>query len=731
MVSIIIVSYKVEKELISCISSIIESKPKVFYEIIAVDNGSGSNLKEALRKIPQVQYIKSAKNIGFGAGNNLGSKHASGAFLFFLNPDTIVQRDSIDILFNFIKNNSNSGMVAPLLLDPSGNVYSDQGSDEYNFGSAVIVSSFINKIFPNNSISSKFFHKQWNKKKVEEFDVVPGTAFMISKSVFERSGMFDEKFFLYFEEYDLAKRVKNLGYRNYIIPKSKVTHIWEASTKKRKDINRIFSQSRYLFFKKHHGILFASIVNLVSSIGKYEFILSLIIVISAFLGFFKIKELMTFIGDQGWFYTSARDIFISGQIPLVGIASSHPWLHQGPLWTYLLAVFLLLFNFDPVSGAYLSIILGVLAVVGIYIVGLTLFSKRVGLIASLLYSTSPLAVYYIRFPYHTSPISFLVIALIFSLYKIIQNKMIYLPFAVFLLSVLYNFEIATVVLWVVLIGILTYKFFKDRKIFLQMFNKKIIFFSLFLLLVPLLPIILYDIRNGFPQTLKFFAWIFYRVFSLFGYSPQHEFSIDKIIIMLSFLFNNFTKLIFASSNSISLIIFISIIGWVVYYIFQKKERDKSHNLVFVLYFVPLLLIVLNQTPSDAYLPILFPTGILILSLFCNRIMQIRKLLIPALVLIFIIVFGNIYSMFKNDFAFDKSSRMFALDKRLQTANEILNIVGNKDYNLKGRGPGSEHESFTMNYEYLTWWLGHAPSKKNKLIKIYVSESANGIKVENK
>lgn len=729
-VSIIIVNYKVEKELVACVASIINSKPKVLFEIIVVDNDSGNHLKGVLRKIHQVKYIKSKGNVGFGAGNNLGAKLAKGEYLFFLNPDTVLERDSIDILFDFIKNNPKRGMVAPLLLDPSGKIYPYQGSDQYSLISGLTISSFINKIFPNNQISRKFFHKDWNKKDIHEFDVVPGTAFIIKKNIFEKVGMFDENFFLYFEEYDLARRLKKLGYKNYIIPKSKVIHIWEASTKKRKDIDKIFSESRKYFFKKNYGRFFAFIVDLFSNMGKHELMLSFILIISMFLGLFKIRELMTFIGDQGWFYLSARDILISGRIPLVGIASSHPWLHQGPFWTYLLALFLWVFGFNPVSGAYLTIILGVLSVIGIYIVGSVLFSKRVGLITSLLYATSPLVIYYMRLPYHTSPISLFVIGLIFSLYKIVQNKLGYLPLAIFLLTILYNFEIATVVLWGVLIFVLVYKFFKDRKRFRQIFNKKIITFSLFSLLTPLLPMILYDVRNGFPQTLKFLAWGFYRAASLFGYNTYQAFSVNKIFSMSNFLFSNFKKLIFVQSNFVSFIILVAMASWVAY-VFFKKEKNSSYYLILLFLFIPLIFVILNQTPSDAYLPIFFPIVILLFSSFLDFIMMKKIMLIPVFIFIVILAAGNVYFMLKNNFLFDESSKLFTLDKRIQTAHQILNKAQNKDYNLIGKGDGSKYESFTMNYEYLTWWLGHAPSKKKELTKIYVSESANGIKVVTK
>lgn len=730
MVSVIVVHFEVEKELIACIFSIIKSKPKVKFEIIVVDNSQSNDLKRQLKNFPQVKYIRSGKNIGFGAGNNLGSKVALGEHLFFLNPDTIVEKGSIGKLFSFVNNNPKAGMVAPLLLDTSGKPYSNQGSSRYDLRSAIVTCSFLNKIFPNNPISKKFFHKNWNKLGVKEFDVVPGTAFMIKKDLFEKIGKFDENFFLYFEEYDLAKRVRELGYKNYIVPQAKVIHFWESSTRKRNDIDKIFAQSRDYFFRKNYGKLFAFAVVLFSNIGMKELLLGLIIILSVFLSSFKIRDLMNFIGDQAWFYLSARDAIINGQIPLVGISSSHPWLHQGPLWTYLLIPFLWLFNFDPVSGAYLTIIMGVLSVLAIYIVGSILFSKRAGLIASLLYATSPLAVYYMRFPYHTSPIPLFVIALIFPLYKIIKGELDYVPLTIFSLAVLYNFEIATSVLWGIPVLLLIYCYFRNRESLRKLFNKKIIFFSIFSLIVPLLPVILYDVRNGFPQTLKFTAWIFYRAISLFNYNSHQSFSIGKIFIMFNFLFDNFKKLIFAQSSLVFFILLLCLIVWETYGLLKKRMKNPN-NLLILLLLIPLLLIILNQIPSDAYLPIFFPVIVLLFSSFLDFVIMKKYLFFPVLILIIVLTLLNINFMLKNNFMFNKSGRLFTLDKQLQATNQILKIAQKRDYNLKGKGFGSQFESFTMNYEYLSWWLGHAPSKKNEQLKIYISESASGIKIENK
>jgi len=727
--SIITVNYKVRKEIINCIRSIISSMGKINYEIIVVDNEGDKSLKDELKKYRNVIYVLSKRNLGFGGGNNLGNKVATGKYLLFLNPDTIVDKKAINNLLNFCKSHPDSGMVAPLLLDMSGKVYSRQGSNEYSFINSIVTSSMINKLFPNNPISRKFYHSSWDRKKAEEFDVVPGTAFMISKDLFEKAGLFDEKIFLYFEEYDLAKRLKKMGHKNYILPIAKVRHIWEASTKKNKDIKKIISDSRFYFFKKHYGFLFASIVNIFANIGKFELMLVPVLALSAFLGLYRIKELMVFIGDQGWFYLSARDMLVNGQIPLLGIASSHPWLHQGPLWTYLLALSLWIYHFDPLGGAYLTISLGILSVAGIYLLGSALFSRRVGIIAALLYTVSPLVVYYTRLPYHTSPIPFFVIILIYILFKIIQGKLNYFPLSILILAILYNFEIATVSLLGVLICLLVYRWFKEKNDFKQILNKKNIFYSVLALITPLLPMIIYDVRNGFPQTVKFAAWTVYRVASLFNHNSQQAFSINKVLIMFTFLFNNFTKLIFPLSVFVSAIILVCLVVW-AFYLLVKYRQDNSINLILLLIFVPFIFVILNQVPSDAYLPIFFPSVILFVSILIEFAMSKKYFYIPALLCLALIVTVNICFLLKNDFSFDVSNRFFTLEKRYQAAHLILNIAQKRDYNLKGLGSGSEFKSFTMNYAYLTWQLGHGPATQNKNLKILILESKKGINVEN-
>lgn len=205
-------------------------------------------------------YAKSPENIGYGAGNNLGVKHARGELLFFLSPDTEVIKGSIDILVDFIQKNLQTAIVAPLILKQDKTVYKVQGSRELTPIRAIVGLSFLNTLFPNNPISNAYFLADWDKKHIQEVDAVPGSSFLIKKHLFEQIGGFDEDFFMYFEEHDLGNRIKKLGYKLYIYPEAKVVHLGGRSSKDYKKIDKIFSQSRFLYFKKHYGILWAWIV---------------------------------------------------------------------------------------------------------------------------------------------------------------------------------------------------------------------------------------------------------------------------------------------------------------------------------------------------------------------------------------------------------------------------------------------------------------------------------------
>ena len=181
--SIIIINYKTKELTANCISSIVRIFDREAYEIIVVDNDSRDGSVEFLDKKfgNQILIIPNQKNQGFGTANNIGSKKAKGEFLFFLNSDTLLTSDFLELIYNAFVDNPNFGAVAPRLLMKSGR---EQAHAYGNF-----LSLF--SLFARSSFEGK-------RKSKNNVDWVSGAAFMIKKSLFEKIGGFDEKFFYVF-----------------------------------------------------------------------------------------------------------------------------------------------------------------------------------------------------------------------------------------------------------------------------------------------------------------------------------------------------------------------------------------------------------------------------------------------------------------------------------------------------------------------------------------------------
>lgn len=743
MVSIIIVNYHVRKELFACIESVTNSKPKAAYEIIIVDNDEEKSIqKELQKKFPKVIYVPN-ENKGFGQGNNVAAKYAKGEYLFFLNPDTKIFPDTIDRLAAFLRKNKKSAVAAPLLYDKNNDPYQLQGVKELTPFRALVVFSFINKLFPKNKVYTDYYLQEWDKKTTKKVDVVPGTAFMVRKSIFDEIGGFDEKFFLYFEEFDLCKRVKALGWKIFILPSAKVYHAWGSSTKQREDIKSIFQKSRFYYFKKNFGVLPALFTEAFLRINKYTLLLLLAITAGAFLRVNRIYETLPFIGDQAWFYLSGRDLLQSGKIPLIGIPSSHPWLHQGALWTYILSSGFLTLGYSPYTGGFISIFLDILTIFFMYKLGSRLFSQRLGTIAAILYAFSPIVIFNSQLAFHTSPIPLLTLFYLWSLVQWVKGHPKYFPVIILLLALLYNFEIATFPLAIVFLTVFVFGIWKKKKWVKKVLSSRFIVLSFIAFTIPMLPMLIYDFRHGFPQTFGFLAWVGYKILVLFGYPPLKpeitSASFSQIINSITFFFK---RLIFLPNTFIAVLVAIFSLYFFYHSLlmqFITKKYNTSSLLLGITFTISLAGILGTKTTSEAYLPVLFPTSIFIIASFFDTLLDViaraasyaaeaipLKLVFryvnPILLLIALTCILNASSVLE----LEKSQ---GFSDRLSAAKKIVSQASGRRYNLIGEGKGSEFPSFTMNYEYLTWWLGHGPSKEKEKLKFIISEDEKGIKAK--
>jgi len=241
MFSLIIVSFNTKEILKNALSSIFAYCPREMFEVIVIDNNSGDGSAEMLNNFfgDKIKLIINKHNAGFGAANNLGAKIARGEYLFFLNSDIIAKEDILSGLAKIFESRPEIGILAPRLILPDG---SEQKFASGNFPS--LADLILGKI-----------KKDAAEKKYIKIDWVSGAALAIRKNLFDQAGGFDENFFMYFEDIDLCKRVKDISYQVAVLPSITVVHLGGKSLKNDRQRKKHYYVSQDYFYKKHYGKL--------------------------------------------------------------------------------------------------------------------------------------------------------------------------------------------------------------------------------------------------------------------------------------------------------------------------------------------------------------------------------------------------------------------------------------------------------------------------------------------
>lgn len=241
--SIIIVNFNTKNLLKNCLSSIFNNYKSSDFEIIVVDNNSQDSSVTMLKNEfadNKIKLITNNRNIGFGAANNQGATMARGEYLFFLNSDTIIKENILIPLRHFLDSYENIGIIAPKLL------LEDGSEQQHAYGG-----------FPTlfSVIADKFKKKKIKNSQPFEADWISGAALIIKRDIFNKINGFDEKFFMYFEDIDLCKRVKDLGYKVMVFPKIAVIHLGGKSLNKFSKRKEYYYKSQDYYYKKHYGNL--------------------------------------------------------------------------------------------------------------------------------------------------------------------------------------------------------------------------------------------------------------------------------------------------------------------------------------------------------------------------------------------------------------------------------------------------------------------------------------------
>ena len=277
-ISIVIVNYNVKDYLYKCLQSVRTSSNNLKIEVIVVDNNSSDNSVEILRpSFNEVNFIQLNENIGFGKANNLGIKKSNGKYILILNPDTILEENTLTEMYEFMENHPNAGISTCKVLNGDGTF---QSACRRGFPTPFAAFSKLfglQALFPKSKLFGKYNLTYMSENETYKVDAVSGSFMFCRRDVLVDCGGFDTDFFMYGEDIDLCYRVAKSGYDIYYYPECSIIHYKGESTK-RSNINEvsIFYGAMEIFVRKHY-----------SSSGFFLFLLRMGIFLRTFITYFN------------------------------------------------------------------------------------------------------------------------------------------------------------------------------------------------------------------------------------------------------------------------------------------------------------------------------------------------------------------------------------------------------------------------------------------------------------
>ena len=256
-VSVIIVTYNSGEYINMCLQSI-EKNLRPPYEIIIVDNNSADNTLEVIQQSGiKVNLLPQKSNLGFSKANNLAVSEAEDEYLFFLNPDTKILDNKIVELVDYLDTHRDVAIAAPELIDENGDV---QPSVQRLPTLGGALAQYL------MGVKNAYGHYVPVGNNPSEVESVVGGAMMIPKKVYQGCGGFNNKYFMYFEDLDLCRKLRKAGWKIVYMPQVKVEHKIGGSASSNPAVKKYIKQSFILY----HGLFMAMLFNSIHQIVRVK-----------------------------------------------------------------------------------------------------------------------------------------------------------------------------------------------------------------------------------------------------------------------------------------------------------------------------------------------------------------------------------------------------------------------------------------------------------------------------
>lgn len=270
-ISIVIVNYNVKAFLEQCLMAIERAEHDLKLEIYVVDNASVDGSQAMVRKrFPYVKLLENKKNLGFSKANNQALRKVNGKYVLILNPDTLIQEDTLVILKKYLEEHEDAGAVGCKLINPDG---SYQVASRRSFPTPWVAFSRIlglSKFFSKSKLFGRYNVTYLDPDIECEIDVLPGSLIFVRRNVLKTIDYFDEDYFMYGEDIDLCYKIKQQGWKIYYTPGTKAIHYKGESTKKSEfSFVSNFYSAMLIFTHKHFKSHYSVMLRTVLVIGIY------------------------------------------------------------------------------------------------------------------------------------------------------------------------------------------------------------------------------------------------------------------------------------------------------------------------------------------------------------------------------------------------------------------------------------------------------------------------------
>jgi hypothetical protein len=254
-ITVVVVNWNTRELLKDCLKSVYETVRDIRYEVIVVDNGSTDGSVGMLHdEFPGVEVIENRENRGFGAANNQAFAVMRGRYALLLNSDALLTQHAVRALFLFMEDRPDVSLACGQLLNEDG---SRQNSIAHvpTLLTLLTNTSLLEYLLPRKFPSKRYVHKD-----PVEIESAVGACILVRKEAMDSVGVFDERYFFFFEETDWTYRMRLAGWKIYHVPSALIYHLQGKSAGGSIRSRMEFYRSRYQFFRKYRGSIYVSTV---------------------------------------------------------------------------------------------------------------------------------------------------------------------------------------------------------------------------------------------------------------------------------------------------------------------------------------------------------------------------------------------------------------------------------------------------------------------------------------